>query len=96
MPLRRMGRWMYTTDERILEYLSKESWGSPETMASDYRFQQLGADESYIRQRCRQLAERELIAPMFENSDMYEITTLGLAYLRGDLNAQYLNRWSKV
>lgn len=89
-----MGRWMYPVDERVLEYLAEESWGSPATMASDSRFQQLDADEGYIRQRCEQLVERELIVPVVEGGSMYEISTWGLAYLRGDLDAGHLPRWS--
>lgn len=85
---------MYPVDERILEYLEEESWGAPASMASDPRFQQLDADEGYIRQRCAHLVERELIVPVVEGSSMYEISTWGLAYLRGDLDAGHLPRWS--
>lgn len=88
-----MGRWMYPVDERVLECLAQESWGSPSTMASRYEFQQLGVDAGYIEQRCEQLVERELVEPFLEGSDMYEITTWGLAYLRGDLDAGHLPRY---
>ena len=94
MTVRRMGPWMYPVDERVLEHLSNESWASPSTMASDSRFQQLGVDEGYIRQRCEQLVNRELIAPIIEDSDMYEITSMGLAYLDGNCDARYLPNWS--
>ena len=92
--VRRMGRWMYAVDERILEHLADESWASPSTMAAESEFQQLDADKMYIEQRCWRLIERELVAPVIQDGDMYEITTWGLAYLRGDLNAGYLPRWS--
>ena len=85
---------MYPVDERILEYLSEESWGSPETMASETEFQQLGLDSEYIDQRCERLVERELIAPFILNSNMYEVTRWGLAYLRGDLDAGHLQKWT--
>lgn len=91
--MRRMGRWMYTVDERILEHLSEESWATPSTMAAELEFQQLGVDTEYIQQRCERLTERELIVPLSVNSDMYEITRWGLAYLRGDLDAGTLPRW---
>jgi len=94
MSIRRMGHWMYPVDERVLEYLSEEAWGSPQTMASDYRFQKLEVDNKYIQQRCVQLVERELIEPIVEDCDMYEITRWGLAYLRGDLDASHLRRYS--
>ena len=91
--MRRMGQWMYPVDERILEHLAEESWASPSTMASETEFQQLGVDSEYINQRCNHLAERELIVPLLRNSSMYEISTWGLAYLRGDLDARHLQRW---
>ncbi|MDB2237581.1 hypothetical protein [Halorubrum ezzemoulense] len=85
---------MYPTDERILEHLAEESWASPSTMAAEIEFQQIEAEEEYIQQRCIQLAERELVIPVIENSEMYEITRWGLAYLRGDLDVGLLPRWS--
>ncbi|WP_193308875.1 hypothetical protein [Halorubrum halophilum] len=85
---------MYSIDERILEHLAEESWASSSTMAAESEFQQLDADEMYIEQRCWRLIERELVAPVIEDGDMYEITTWGLAYLRGDLNASHLPRWA--
>jgi len=81
-------------DERIVELLSESSWETPKTMASDSRFAEARADEQYIRRRCQRLVERELIAPVFKDSEMYEITRWGLAYLRGDLDANHLPRWS--
>lgn len=95
MKVRRMGRWMYTVDERILEHLAEESWASPSTMAAESEFQDLDADKKYIRQRCDRLVERELIEPLIEQSRMYEITRWGLAYLRGNLDASYLPKWKK-
>ena len=92
--MRRMGRWMYTVDERVLEHLAEESWASPSTMATEREFCQLDVDAEYINRRCNQLVERELIAPIIEDGDMYEITRWGLAYLRGDLDAGHLPRWS--
>ena len=88
-----MGRWMYPTDERILEHLNEESWGSPGTMASHYEFERMDIDELYLKERCRQLHERALICPIVEGCDMFEITAEGLAYLRGDLDARYCRRY---
>ncbi|EMA64357.1 hypothetical protein C468_08886 [Halorubrum kocurii JCM 14978] len=93
--MRRMGRWMYTVDERILEHLSEEAWASPSTMEAESEFQQLGADSEYIEQRCGQLVERELVAPIINGGRMYEITRWGLAYLRGDLDASHLQKWGR-
>lgn len=85
---------MYTVDERIVERLAESSWETPKTMASDSRFADLGADEKYIERRCERLVEREMIAPVVEDSEMYEITSWGLAYLRGDLDAEHLGDWT--
>lgn len=93
MKMRRMGRWMYPVDERILEHLKEESWASPSTMASESEFQQMDLDCGYIQQRCEGLADRELVAPLIDSGNMYEITRWGLAYLRGDLHAEHLNKW---
>lgn len=94
MKMRRMGRWMYPVDERILEHLAEESWASPSTMATELEFSQLNVDAEYIGQRCEQLVGRELIIPIIEGEEMYEITRWGLAYLRGDLDAGHLRNWS--
>ena len=84
---------MYPTDERILEQLSESSWATPKTIADDPHLQKLEVDDLYVKQRCEELTRRELIVPVYE--DMYEITSEGLAYLRGDLDAGYLRRWPK-
>jgi len=84
---------MYRFDERFLEYLSQESWRTPSTIASYNQFQQLDVDEGYVAQRCEHLVERELIEPIVEGCDMYEITRWGLAYIRGDLDAGHLPRY---
>lgn len=85
---------MYPVDERILEHLAEESWASPSTMAAESEFQQLEIGAGYIKNRCKLLTERELIAPIVADGSMYEITRWGLAYLRGDLDAGHLPRWN--
>jgi len=81
---------MQQIDERILEHLSEDSWATPATIDSDSNFEDLQVSQSHIYERCQELARRELIAPICD--DMYEITSLGLAYLRGDLDAENLTR----
>lgn len=85
--------WTSPVDERVPEHLNDELWASPSTMVSDSRVQRLGVDEGYIPQRCEQLVNRESIAPVFEDSDMYEITSMGIAYLDGNCDARYLPNW---
>lgn len=91
MKARKSANWMQQVDERILEHLAEDGWASPQTMVSDSRFERMKVSRGHIRERCEELARRELIAPIY--SDMYEITTEGLAYLRGDLDAGHLPRW---
>lgn len=91
MPSRKSANWMQQADERILEHLAEDSWATPSTIASDSRFEDLQISRNHIYERCEELAQRELIAPVYD--DMYEITSWGLAYLRGDLDADNLPRW---
>jgi|GEM_PF-2153569 len=86
---------MYPVDERILEHLNDTDWATPATMASEIEFDQLDADECTIRERCQLLARRELVAPMFYNTDgdEFEITRWGQAYLRGDVAADMLQSY---
>ncbi len=82
---------MQQVDERILEHLAEDSWATPATIESDPQFEKLDVSRNHIRERCNELTRRELIAPVYD--DMYEITSWGLAYLRGDLDAGHLPRW---
>lgn len=51
----------------------------------------MNADEQVVERRCYVLAERELVVPV--TRDSFEMTNLGLAYLRGDLDAGELPRY---
>jgi hypothetical protein len=95
---RRTGRWMCVLDERILEHLDEESWGTPKTIASDHRLHELSADELTIERRLYVLAEREMVAPISPPicDDEFEITSWGQAYLRGDLDAAHLPRHQRA
>lgn len=80
---------MMQIDERILEYLDEEDWGTPTTMQNEFC---CTVSERRLRARCKQLAARELVTVIHE--DMYEITRWGQAYLRGDLDAHYLQQYT--
>lgn len=82
---------MQQLDERILEHIEEEEWATPRTMFRDYNFEGLSASEARIKERCKKLAQAELIAPI--HADMYEITTWGKLYLEGELDAQNLRIW---
>lgn len=90
--MRKSGQWMQQLDERILEHLAEDGWSTPKMIASDRRFRDLQPSEARVQERCRELTERELIEPV--HTEMYEITTWGLAYLRGDLDAEMLRRYT--
>jgi hypothetical protein len=80
---------MTQVDDRILEYLQEEGMATPSCMARTFRFT---ASEGRIRARCWTLVEREMVAPF--HRDLFEITRWGQAYLRGDLDAQYLPKYT--
>lgn len=82
--MRRSAFWMEQLDERILEYLDSEGWGSPAIMAREREF---NASEGRIRERCLMLQYAGMVAPL--HGDMYEITTDGQLYLREEIDARY-------
>jgi repressor of nif and glnA expression len=72
---------MQQLDERILEHFHEEGWSTPAMIIADQRYREINASEARVRERCREMTERELVEP--DHANMYEITTWGLAYLRG-------------
>lgn len=82
---------MSQLDERIIEHLDDEGWASPATMHRSFCF---SASKARIRERCRELTGVGLVAPIYEGSDMYELTFVGQLYLDGDLDADTLPRRS--
>ena len=84
MPPRRSATWMQQLDDRILEHLEEEPWSSPSVMDSMPEFD---ASEGRVRERCRVLADAELVA--FVVGDMVEITRWGLLYLDGGIDAEH-------
>ncbi|WP_396611600.1 repressor phrH2 [Haloferax sp. S1W] len=84
--MRKSGDWMTIWDDRILEYLGGNDWGSPESI-----YGELG-DETTLRQvreRCRVLCHAGLAAPLIDHAsaDVFEITGWGQLYLEGTVNA---------
>jgi hypothetical protein len=58
-------------------------------MGSHVRFT---ASEERIRERCQELRDAGLLAPIYRDASMYELTTLGRLYLAGELDAENLPR----
>lgn len=79
--------WMRQLDERILEHLHSEGWGTPDMME---RNSDLGVSVGQIDERCQMLVFAGLIAPI--HADAYEVTTEGAQYLDGQIDARYRPR----
>jgi hypothetical protein len=81
---------MQRLDERILEGLHEHGWMSVKTLHSR---PEIDASKRRIRERLLVLRHADMIAPLGGAgptiSEHYVLTTLGLEYLRGELNAQH-------
>lgn len=72
--------WMTRADDAILELLSEAGIAAnPSTIAFNIDY-----DNRYVSQRCRVLAENELVERVHESKAMYIITDLGEQYLAGN------------
>jgi len=58
-------------------------------MSRHFRFT---ASEERIEERCQELRDADLLAPIYRGAPMYELTTLGDLYLAGELDAESLPR----
>jgi len=83
---------MHQLDERIIEHLDGNTWASPATMSRGFRFT---ASKDRILERCKALVDCGLIAPIYEDASMFELTTIGYLYLDGDIDADTLPRRSR-
>ena len=81
--MRRNAHWMKQQDDRILEYLDREGWATPAHIASEAS---IDISKGHVEERLLMLWYAGFIAPIW--SDAYEITTVGMMYLDGDLDAQ--------
>ncbi|PLK19973.1 hypothetical protein CYV19_12245 [Natronobacterium gregoryi SP2] len=82
---RKPARWMCTLDERILEHLAEDTWSTPRHISRTIKFH---ATRRRIKERCQLLVQVGLIAPVVEDSNMYEITHQGEEYLEGELDVE--------
>jgi len=83
MRKRKSAFWMKQLDERILEHLSREGWATPSMIAREDR---ITCSEGHVRERCEKLREVEFIDTF--HSEMYELTTDGILYLKGKIDAR--------
>jgi len=75
---------MKQLDERILEHLQREGWTSPSILT---RTQGFTASEGHIKERCQMLRYVGFVDTIA--SDMYELTTDGVLYLHGQIDARH-------
>lgn len=86
MVVRRNAEYMLALDERILEYLRVEPWAVPDEVVT---IPNVNATENIVRERFRWLATIDFVEyPFGEGSEMVEITTDGILYLEGRVDAQ--------
>jgi len=85
MSERQPAEWMCNLDERIMELLKREGWATARHIERTMR---MNASEGRSYERLRMLTYAGLVAPIFEDSTMYELTSEGQMYLAGDLDAQ--------
>lgn len=89
MTIRKTARWQQTLDERILEHLADEPWSTPELMELVDR---INAKPAQIRDRCRVLADADLVAIHLDQGWIVELTTLGQLYLDGEADIELYPR----
>lgn len=85
MTIRKTARWQQCIDDRILEKLRDESVSTPRQIAEHDR---IHATEAQVVERCRVLADADLIAFLTEDQDFVEITTEGQQYLKGEIDVE--------
>ena len=89
MVIRRNASRQEQLDEWILKMLDKEPWSTPKLLAAEVP---LDATENQIRDRCKPLADAELIDVDFKDCWRVELTGLRKRYLKGETDMAYQRR----
>lgn len=76
--------WMKQLYERILKHPDRERWATLSIMARTRGFE---ASEGHLRKQYLMLQYTGFIAPI--TSEMYELTTDGVQYLRGQIDTRH-------
>lgn len=78
--MRLSGKWMSIVDDRVLEFIDDNGYGSPTEMKREgpIRF-----SRQYVAARCRELADHGLLKPV--GNGVYVLTDRGEQYLSGEL-----------
>jgi len=85
--MRRDGYWMTRLDESVLEYLSTVYTATAGEVARQLR---RPVTIRRVRGRLRVLSQAEYCAPVTDHYQRYELTSLGAAYLSGNVRADLL------
>lgn len=80
--MRKNAYWMKQQDDRILEYLEEEGWATPSVIASQAC---IDISEGHVHDRLLMLWYVDFVSSI--HGDMFEITTDGMLYLEGRVDA---------
>ena len=89
MTIRKTAQWQQTLDERILEHLADEPWSTPDLMEI---VDGIDGTSAQIRDRCRVLADADLVQIYLNQGWNVELTTLGHLYLDGEADIELYPR----
>ena len=89
MTIRRTARWQHCVDDRILEYLDDESYATAKEIAKQ---KGIHATEKQIQDRCRLLADVDLITFLTKDEEVIELTMRGKEYLKGEVDVNLYPR----
>ena len=85
MTIRKTARWQQCIDDRILEYLRDNSLSTAKQIAIQ---DNIHATEAQVQERCRVLADADLVAFLTEDQDFVDLTTEGQQYLEGEIDIE--------
>lgn len=85
MTIRKTARWQWCLDDRILEVLRDDSVSTAKQIAIR---DGIHATESQVLDRCKVLADADLVAFLTEDCDFVELTTEGEQYLEGEVDVE--------
>jgi hypothetical protein len=83
MTIRRTAGWQHCIDDRILEYLDDESYATAEELAKE---KGIDATKVQVQERCRLLADVDLVEFLTEDEEIVELRMRGKEYLNGDVD----------
>jgi hypothetical protein len=89
MTIRRTARWQECIDDRILEYLAEEGYATAREIAKE---KGIHATAVQVQERCRLLADVDLVEFLTSEEEIVEITMRGKEYLNGEVDVNLYPR----